>query len=119
MPYNTKRIKRDFDSNPIPQYYDQNLDSYEVNYGLAGAASFHKLGSIVQDMWSGSANITKSLTEECIGFSIKNDGTGDVTITINTFTFVVKTKESFEANFMPFTSVIITTTSAYRAYVTR
>lgn len=119
MATNTRRIKTDFDGKPIAQGFNIDIDDFEPSQSLAGGASSHVLGSIIHDTWSGSANITKNFTKLCVGFSLKNDGSTDVTVTINTLTFVVKGGESFNGNFEPFSSLTITTTSAYRALVAR
>lgn len=110
-------ILRDKDGNPVPQYYNPQTGAFEALQGYNGANSFHEQGTIIVDMWSGSTNITKTLPKPCQTFSIINDGNADITVTIGTFNFVVKVDESFEGKFPLFTSVTITTTSAYRAYV--
>lgn len=38
MSYSTRTILRDYKKNPIPQYYNETLDSYEVNKGEDGQA---------------------------------------------------------------------------------
>lgn len=117
MGYGTKSILRDQNSNPIPQYFNPATDQYEALQGYNGANSFHEQGTIMVDMWSGSANVTKTFGKSCQTFAIINDGTTDITVNIGTFTFVVKADESFEGKFPLFTSLTITTTSPYRAYV--
>lgn len=75
---------------------------------------------VVKDYFEGSTNITKTYTDNMVGFSISNDaGTsgGTLTFTINGITIPVKATESYEANFIPFKSVIINTTVPYRATV--
>lgn len=73
-------------------------------------------GSIVKDQWNGSANITKSFASARKSLLISNDGASDLTFTVNGMTFTVKPTEVFDESFDPFTSVTITTTSAYRAW---
>ncbi len=119
MPYNTRRVAVDFDGKPIPQYYDESLDSYEVNKGLSGGASAHVIGTLLHDSWEGNSNVTKNFTKLCTGLYLKNDGSGDVTVTINTKTIKVKSGESFAMRFEQFSTLTINTTSAYRAIVAR
>ena len=38
MAYNTKKIKRDVDGNPVPQMYNPAIDDYEVLQGGSGAS---------------------------------------------------------------------------------
>lgn len=117
MAFNTVSILRDKDQNPVPQYYNQATGVFEPLQGYNGANSFHEQGTIMVEMWSGSANVTKTFTKPCQTFAIINDGTTDITVAIGTFSFVVKVDESFEGKFPVFTSLTIATTSAYRAYV--
>jgi chitodextrinase len=75
---------------------------------------------VVKDYFEGSTNITKTYTDNMVGFSISNDaGTsgGTLTFTINGMTIPVKATESYEASFLPFKSVTINTTVPYRATV--
>ncbi|MBB6446450.1 hypothetical protein [Bacillus benzoevorans] len=119
MPHNTKRIKTDIEGKAAPQVWNDDIDDYQANNGRHGAASMYQLGSIVHDAWSGSANATKTFTKQCFGFALKNDGAGDVVVTIGTLTFTIKAGESFNGNFEPFSEITIATTSAYRALVAR
>lgn len=117
MPYNTVTLLRDANGNPIPQYYNPVLDQMEALEGFNGANSFHEQGTIIRDIWSGSANVTKTFDAPVQTFSIVNDGDADITVNIHDFSFVIKSTESFEGKFSPFSTITITTTSAYRAYV--
>jgi hypothetical protein len=74
------------------------------------------VGKTIIDAFSGSANITKTYGTGKTGFMITNDGTSSLTVTINGITFTVKATETFDGVFQPFTSVTVTTTSAYRAW---
>lgn len=69
-----------------------------------------------EEPFSGSNNITKTFSKDMIGFVISNDGTSDLSFTINNQTFVVKSFEVFDSFFSPFKTVSIVTTSPYRAY---
>jgi hypothetical protein len=71
----------------------------------------------IKDSWSGSSNITKTFTSSMYGFDITNDGSSDLTFTINGLTITVKSGEVFSDVFEAFTSVTITTTVSYRATV--
>lgn len=117
MPYNNKSLLTDRDRKPVSQYYNPKTDQYEVSTGYNGAVAFHEQGTVMVDMWNGSSNITKNFPRPCQTFSIVNDGNSDINVTIDSFNFIVKVDESFEGKFPVFTSVTITTTSDYRAYV--
>lgn len=73
-------------------------------------------GSKPQEPFSGSATVTHTFTKSMNGFGITNDGTGDLTFTIGSDTFTVKTNETWEYPVDVFTQVTITTTVAYRAW---
>jgi hypothetical protein len=103
----------------MPQFFNDNLNDFEVQKGENGAAFYITRGTIAMESWEGSANITKTFTSNRYGFSIVNDGTANLTFTINTQTRTVKPGENYHALFEPFTSVVITATSAYRAEVLR
>lgn len=102
---------------PAPQYFNAEANDYEVITGRDGANMFVQLGTIAGESWQGNANITKTFPSKRFGFSIVNDGDGDVVFTINGNTRVVKQYEAYASLFRPFTSVNIVTTSAYRAEV--
>jgi hypothetical protein len=74
-------------------------------------------GRNVKDVFSGSANVTKTYPTSMRGFSLVNDGAPDVTFTIGGKTITVKQNETFDASFDPFTSVTVTATGAFRAIV--
>jgi hypothetical protein len=113
--YKDKKIITDKDNRPIPQYFNQGTNQYEAIEGRYGANSFIEKGRIVKDSWSGSSTSTKTFNSSRYGFGIVNDGTADLTITINGIVFKVKPGETFEDLFEPFLSVTITGNSAYRA----
>lgn len=117
MGYQDKAIITDKDRRPVPQYFNPNTNQYEVIKGRDGANSFIQQGTVAQEAWEGSANITKTFTSNRHGFSIINDGTADLTFTINGNTRRVKPGEGYNALFPAFTSVTIAATSAYRAEV--
>lgn len=100
-----------------PQYYNKELNKYEIIEGQYGANRFIERGRIVKDAFSGNANITKSYSEEMFGLGIVNDGETNLTVAINNFNIVLKAGESFDDLFDAFTSFTITTTSAFRAVV--
>lgn len=117
MGYQDKAIITDKDRRPAPQYFNENTNQYEVIKGRYGANSFIQLGTVAQESWEGSASITKTFPTNRYGFSIMNDGTADLTFTINGNTRTVKPGEGYNSLFAAFTSVIITASSAYRAEV--
>lgn len=119
MPYNTREIKKDAKNQPIPIFYNPDTDQYEVLEGANGGPYYTHRGTIAMEAWEGSANITKSFANNRYGFSVINDGTADLTFTINAQTRTVKPGEAYSALFEPFTTVTINATSAYRAEVLR
>lgn len=102
---------------PGPQYYSPENSQFEFIEGRDGANMFVQLGTIAGESWEGSSNITKTFPSKRFGFSIINDGATDVIFTISGNTRTLKRYEAYSALFEPFTSVQITTTSAYRAEV--
>ena len=102
---------------PAPQYYNPSADRYEVITGSHGANAFIQKGTVAMESWQGSENEVRIFPAERFGFSIINDGTTDVTFTINGNTRVVKPYEAYGALFDPFVGVSIVTTSEYRAEV--
>ena len=65
---------------------------------------------------NGSGNTTITFTSPMQGFVIVNDGSTNLTFTINGDTYTVKPNEKFPECFEPFTSVTIVTTGAFRCY---
>lgn len=119
MAYNTRELPRDGKNQPIPAYYNAEADKYEALVGALGGPYYTHRGTVAMEAWEGSANITKTFTSSRYGFSIVNDGTADVSFTINGQTRKVKPGESYNALFEPFTTVTIAAASAYRAEVLR
>ena len=117
MAFDDRKIITDIDRRPVPQYFNEKTNQYEPIKGRDGANSFIQLGTVAQEAWEGSANITKTFPSNRYGFSIMNDGTADLTFTINGQTRRVKPGEGYSALFPAFTSITITATSAYRAEV--
>jgi hypothetical protein len=102
-----------------PQFYDESVGEYVIAKGSDGAPYYRARGTIAMEAWEGSANITKTFTDKRYGFSVMNDGTANLTFTINTQTRTVKPGEAYSALFEPFTTVTIAATTAYRAEVLR
>lgn len=102
---------------PAPQYFNPVTDAYEYITGKWGANAFIQHGTIAAEAWEGSATLTKTFPDARYAFSVQNDGTTDLTFSINGQTRRVVPGEGYHALFEPFTSVTITTTSAYRAEV--
>lgn len=75
------------------------------------------IGKTVKDAFSGNATVTKTYGTAKTGILLTNDGASDVTMTVNGLTNTIKPTEVFDMLFDPFTSVTITTTSAYRAWI--
>ncbi|TWE06393.1 hypothetical protein FB550_102415 [Neobacillus bataviensis] len=118
MAANNKELKL-ANGKVAPQFYDEIIDDYIIARGSNGAPYYREQGSIAMESWEGSTNITQTFTSDRYGFSVINDGTADLTFTINSQTRKVKPGEAYSALFEPFTSVVITTSSDYRAEVLR
>lgn len=101
----------------IPQYHNPIFDRFEAITGRDGANYFIEKGRIVKDAITGSTTITKGYPTKMFGFGIVNDGTTDLSFTINSFTITVKPHETFDDLFEPFTAITITATGPYRAVV--
>jgi hypothetical protein len=107
MAYNTKYMLTDATGrNFIPQYYDPFTDTFKP-----------LLNPKVRDSFSNTTNVTKNYTNPMCGFAIQNDGTANLTVTINGMTITVKPTEGFEENFEPFTQVQVVASGAFRAIV--
>ena len=117
MAYNAKSLVTDRNNKPVPQYYNPTTDQYEPIVGNYGANSFIERGRIIKDAFNGSSTTTKNYLTKMYGFAIVNDGDSDLTVSINSFNIVVKSGESFDDLFDPFTSVTVTGNSAFRAVV--
>jgi hypothetical protein len=102
-----------------PQFYDETAGDYVIAKGSDGAPYYRARGTIAMEAWEGAANITKTFTDNRYGFSVVNDGTVDLTFTINSQTRKVKPGENYYALFEAFTTVTIAATSSYRAEVLR
>lgn len=117
MPYNTKDVLKDGGGKPTPVYFNKETDQYEVLEGTLGGPYYTHRGTVAMEAWEGSTTITKTFSSNRYGFSIVNDGTADLTFTINSQTRKVKPGEAYSSLFEPFTTLTITATSAYRAEV--
>jgi hypothetical protein len=132
-----KSLKRDKYGLPISQVFNKEKDDFVVSEGedgkiyvmdqdlierldavISGINSVKVRGlGVCRGSYYGSSNITIPLDSAMTGFEISNDGPTNLTYTINNITTEVKTGEVDIVEFAPFTSVTITTTSAYRARV--
>jgi hypothetical protein len=117
MAYNDKSIITDKDKRPAPQYFNDGTNQYEVIKGRYGANSFIQLGTIAAESWEGSITETRNFPSDRYGFSVINDGTADLTFTINGQTRKLLPGEGYDALFEAFTSVQINASSPYRAEV--
>lgn len=118
MPANNKDLKL-ANGKIGPQFFDETIDDWGFAKGSDGAPYYRARGTIGMEAWEGSSNITQTFSDNRYGFSVVNDGTADLTFTINTQTRKVKPGEAYSSLFEPFTTVTITATSAYRAEVMR
>lgn len=101
---------------PVPVYYNDETDSYEVLKGVLGGPYYTHRGTVAMEAWDNNSPIN-TFPSNRYGFAIMNDGTADLTFTINGQTRKVKPGESYSALFEAFTSLAINATSAYRAEV--
>jgi hypothetical protein len=102
-----------------PQFYDEVIGDYVIAKGGDGVPYYRARGTIAMESWEGSAISTQTFSTSRYGFSVSNDGTADLTFTINSQTRKVKPGEVYSALFDAFTTVTITATSAFRAEVLR
>jgi hypothetical protein len=119
MPAYNKSLKTAADEKIGPQFFDDDIDDWTFAKGSDGAPFYRERGSIAMEAWNGSADITKTFTGNRYGFSVINDGSADLTFTLNSQTRTVKPGEQYYALFDAFTTVTIAATSAYRAEVLR
>jgi hypothetical protein len=117
MPANTRDLKT-ANGKIAPQFFDEKTDEYVIAKGENGAPYYRELGSIAMESWTEANPITTFPTSR-YGFSVMNDGTADLSFTINGYTRTVKPGEGYSALFEPFTSLTISATGAYRAEVLR
>jgi hypothetical protein len=118
MPANSKDLKT-ANGKIGPQFFNEDIDDWEFATGSNGVPHYRAQGTIAMEAWEGSANITKTFSSNRYGFSVVNDGTSNLTFTINTQTRTVKPGEAYSSLFEAFTQVVINATSAYRAEVMR
>lgn len=116
MPSNTKEIPKDLKGMPGPAYFNPDTDQYEIYQGTNGGAYFFQRGAVAMEAWDNTSPIT-SFPSIRYGFFISNDGTANLTFTINGTTRTVKPGETYQSAFDAFTSLTISATSAYRAEV--
>lgn len=105
MAYSDQALITDVSGKPIPQYYNEDTDSY---LPLRGGCPI--------EPFSGSTTVTHTFAQIIYGFGITNDGSEDLTFAIGTDTYTVKPGEVWEYTLPGLTAVTITTTSAYRAW---
>lgn len=118
MPAYNKDLKTAASGKIAPQFYDETLDDYVIANGSDGAPFYRERGSIAMEAWDQSNPVT-NFPSNRYGFSIINEGTTDLTFTINGVTRTVRVGEAYSALFEAFTSVDISGATAYRAEVLR
>jgi hypothetical protein len=117
MPYGTKKIVRDYDLNPAPQYFNPTTDQYEAATGGNGSLNVRD-NLVLRDAWTGSANLNKTFATPMQYFEIVNTGVTDISFTIGTITVVVQAGIGFGSSYDPFTQVNISATNGvYQALV--
>jgi hypothetical protein len=102
---------------PAPQYLDRTETQYEASTGSNGGIDVNVAGPIPTEPFSGTTNDVHVFSKTMYGFGITNDGESDLTFQPNGLDeYTLKPGEVWEYPLFPFLSVIITTTSAYRAW---
>lgn len=71
---------------------------------------------VVADGLAGTATATKTFTGKAREIIINNDGSADLTFSVNGFSFTVKTGEMLDEQFDPFQSVTVNATTPFEAY---
>ncbi|MDK2600678.1 hypothetical protein QO179_24600 [Bacillus stercoris] len=82
-----------------------------------GSITTKQLGTTIKDAFSGLESATKMYETNMHGFTITNDGSEEISFTINEMTITVKPGESFDGTFDAFTQVDIISNVEYRAIV--
>jgi hypothetical protein len=116
MSSNTREVPKDVKGTPAPSYYNEDIDDYDVYQGKNGGAYFFQRGTIAMEAWDNTAPIT-TFPDNRYGFFIVNDGTSDLTFTLNSYLRTVKPGEKWSSCTEAFTSLTINATGAYRAEV--
>lgn len=119
MPYNTKKLKRDKDNIIVPQYWNEDIDDYEILTGSDGSFRAKAPIDIVEEPFSSSGNLTKEFSKEISGVAISNDGDANLTFTIHGKTHTLKAGEVYEGKFKPFTTMTVNSTVPWRAEALR
>jgi hypothetical protein len=94
-----------------PQFYDEDQDDYQIATGSNGVPHYRAQGTIAMEAWT-DANPITSFSSPRYGFAINNDGTADLSFTINGYTRTVKPGEAYYSLFESFTSLTINATGA-------
>lgn len=94
-----------------------NIEVIEQDPGDISKGNFRfiPVGSTVKESWTNTSG-TKTFSGPRYALFIANDGATDITLVVNGLTFTIKQTETFDERFDVFTSITITTTSAYRAW---
>lgn len=75
-------------------------------------------GSLTKDYFEGSATVTKDYsTSPMTGVDIANDGSSSLTYTVGELIMTILPGDSDSRNFDAFTSLTVTTSSAFRCWV--
>lgn len=89
------------------------IGSTEGNVLIGG----EEMRIVVKDSFSGTTGMTKTYTEDMVGFSLNNESTSDMSFVINGITVPVKAGVVFDDYFEPFKSVAITANGQFQALV--
>lgn len=104
------------DGSKLKIYPNGSIDVNVKDMDMTGAAiTVEELK--VKDVFRGNVTETKAYLSEMSFIGLVNDGTDELTIEVNGMSIPVLPKEPFEEFFDPFTTVTITTTGPYRAFV--
>jgi hypothetical protein len=116
MPWNNEQVLVDKNGKPIPQVENADTGKPESLLGKYGSTYFIQLGTIGMESWENTSGEV-TFPSNRFGFAIVNDGTADLTFTINGNTRKVKPGEAHDSLYEAFTSVTVNATSSYRAEV--
>lgn len=102
---------------PVELVTKANDDSTFTQVSANNGLHVQVTGSNVKDYIEGTVNVTRTYGTPMRGFAIQNDGTQNLTFTINGMTIPVKPTQGWDDTFDPFTTVQINATGAFVAVV--
>jgi hypothetical protein len=92
------------------------VTALEAQGGTGGGGDMPLM--VITDEWEGTGSGTRTFTSSVMGFSIINKGSSALSFTIGSMTMNVDPGEKISEIFNPFTSISITASGSYKAWVT-